>query len=195
MTRALVNAGFDVTGIDTSAEMLERARANVPSARFVCASAYDTSIQGYDAVVAVGEPLTYHALDSDADSLVFGFFQRVADSLPAGGQLIFDVIGLGEPSLTGRTWRSGNDWAILVETTERQTERSLLRNIQIFRRIGGLYRRSHEVHRIRLFDLPTLCNRLESCGFSSETSQSYANQQLPPRRHAFFATRLHRGAF
>ena len=61
LTRALIEAGFDVTGVDTSAELLDLARANVREARFVHASVYDTDVRNYDAVVAIGEPLTYHA--------------------------------------------------------------------------------------------------------------------------------------
>ena len=71
LTKALVEAGFEVTGVDTSAELLELARANVPKAHFVDASIYDTEIRDYDAVVAVGEPLTYHLEGADADNLVF----------------------------------------------------------------------------------------------------------------------------
>ena len=190
LTKALVDVGFEVTGVDTSAEMLQLARANIPEARFVHASIYDTEIRGYDAVVAVGEPLTYHSEEADADNVVRNFFQRVADALPSGGLLIFDVIGLGEPPLAGRTWSSGDDWAALVETTENQTARTLVRNIEVFRRIGDAYRRSHEVHRVHLFDLSVLRNQLSFCGFATETSRSYGAQQLPPRRHAFFATRL-----
>jgi SAM-dependent methyltransferase len=190
LTKALVDAGFEVTGVDTSADLLELARARVPAAHFVHAAVYDTEIHDYDAVVAVGEPLTYHPESADADNLISRFFQRVAQALPQGGVLIFDVIGLGEPSLTGRTWRSGDDWAVMVETTENQLERSLVRNIEVFRRVGDAYRRSHEVHRARLFDVSILCRQLASYGFAIETSQSYGAQPLPARRHAFFATRL-----
>lgn len=129
----------------------------------------------------LGEPLTYHAEGADADNLISGFFQRVAEALPPGGMLIFDVIGLDDPSLAGRTWNSGDDWAVLVETTENQTERTLVRNIETFRRVGEAYRRSHEVHRVRLFDVRRLCEKLASCGFATETAQSYGAQQLPPR--------------
>ncbi|MGP8092825.1 MAG: class I SAM-dependent methyltransferase [Candidatus Sulfotelmatobacter sp.] len=189
LTKALVAAGFDVTGVDTSADLLELARANVPAAHFVHASVYDVPIRGFDAVVALGEPLTYHAEGADADHLISLFFQRAAEALPPGGMLIFDVIGLGEPSLAGRTWRSGEDWAVLAEITENQAERTLVRNIETFRRVGEAYRRNHEVHRVRLFDIRTLCHQLASCRFAVETAQSYGGQQLPPRRHAFFATR------
>jgi len=194
LTKALVDAGFDATGLDASGELLKLARAPVPQAHFIQASVYDAQIQDCDAVVAVGEPLTYHPEDTDADDLINGFFQRVAQALPPGGVLIFDVIGQGEPSLAGRTWSSGDDWAVLVETTENQTERHLVRNIEVFRRAGESYRRSHEVHRVRLFDVLTLRNQLASCGFATETSQSYGGQQLPPRRCAFFATRRPTGS-
>jgi SAM-dependent methyltransferase len=190
LTKALTDAGLEVTGIDISADLLELARADVPRAHFLHASAYDVQIAGYDAVIAFGEPLTYHAESSDADKRLSCFFQRVADALPAGGMLIFDVIGLGEPSLAGRTWRSGDDWAVLVETTENQSERTLVRDIEIFRSVGDLYGRSREVHTVRLFDVSKLCEQLDSLGFATETARSYGAQELPPRRHAFFATRL-----
>lgn len=189
LTKALVDAGFEVTGVDTSAELLELARARVPSAQFLHASIYDTEIHDYDAIVAVGEPLTYHPEEADADNLVTTFFQRAAEALPPGGLLIFDVIGLGEPSLAGRTWTSGDDWAVLVETTEDQTARTLVRNIEVFRRIRDTYKRTHEVHRVHLYDLSRLRDQLSFHGFAIETSSYYGAQRLPPRRRAFFATR------
>ncbi|HYA64133.1 MAG TPA: class I SAM-dependent methyltransferase [Candidatus Sulfotelmatobacter sp.] len=85
LTKALVEAGFDVTGVDISAELLELARANVPTAHFVHASVYDAQIRDYDAVVAVGEPLTYHPESADADNLISRFFKCVAKALPPGG--------------------------------------------------------------------------------------------------------------
>jgi hypothetical protein len=40
--------------------------------------------------------------------------------------------------------KNRDDWAILVETTENQAERTLVRNIELFRRVGDLYRRSRD---------------------------------------------------
>jgi SAM-dependent methyltransferase len=190
LTEALLDAGFEVTGVDTSEELLQYARASAPAAHFIYASAYEVEILGYDAVIALGEPLTYHAEGAKADTLIGRFFESAAAALPAGGMLIFDVIGLGEPSLTGRTWRSGDDWAVLVETTEGQAERTLVRNIETFRRVGEAYRRGREVHRVRLFDVEKLRQQLAACGFATEITQSYGAQQLPPRRYALFATRV-----
>jgi hypothetical protein len=44
--------------------------------------------------------------------------QAVGFEAPARGILIFDVIELGGPSLAGRCWTSGDDWAVLVDTTK-----------------------------------------------------------------------------
>ena len=189
LTKALTEAGFEVTGIDSSAELLKIARTVAPAAHFVNASAYDFQLGACEAIVALNEPLTYHAENVDADDLVKRFFQRVAESLPAGGILIFDVVELGEPSLAGRTWASGDDWAVLVRTTEDQPTRTLVRSIETFRRVGESYRRAREVHRVRLFDTRTLCDQLAACGFATETALSYGAQPLLPRRRAFFATR------
>jgi hypothetical protein len=104
--------------------------------------------------------------------------------------LIFDAIETGEPSLAGRSWISGEDWAVLVETTENQSERTLVRDIETFRRIGEHYRRGRETHKVRLFDTQALCAELSSCGFRIHTMQSYGELQLPSRRRAFIATRL-----
>jgi SAM-dependent methyltransferase len=190
LTKALTDAGFDVVAVDVSAALLEMARAHAPMARFIHGSVYNIEIRDFDAVVAVGESLTYHAEPAEADPRLSRFFQQVAGSVPLGGMLIFDVIGLGQPSLAGRTWRSGDDWAVLTETTESQNERTLVRHIESFRRVGDLYRRSLEIHKVRLFDIGGLCDELASQGFATEITQCYGANPLPPRRHALFATRI-----
>jgi SAM-dependent methyltransferase len=182
LTEALADAGFDVVGVDTSAALLDMARARVPKVHFIHGSVYDVATQDFDAVVALGEPLTYHSEPDEARDRISRFFESVAKTIPEGGMLIFDVIGRGEPSLAGRTWRAGDDWAVMIETTESQSERILIRDIRSFRRVGELYRRSREVHKVRLFDVGCLCDQLASLGFATETRRSYGAQQLPPRR-------------
>jgi SAM-dependent methyltransferase len=189
LTAPLVQAGFEVTGIDNSAELLAIARAAVPRARFIHQSIYEAEIPACEAILAVGEPLTYHAEDSDGDTLLEGFLERAAAVLPAGGMLIFDVIELGEPSLAARVWRSGSDWAVLVDTKENQDSRTLIRDIETFRRVDQSYRRRREVHRVRLFDSGRLCNQIRDLGFAVETATEYGAQRLGPRRRAFFCTR------
>lgn len=190
LSAAMVEAGFDVTGVDNSADLLAIATAAVPHARFVKASIYGFQIPACEAIVAIGEPLTYHAEGAAADHLVRSFFQQAAGILPPGGMLIFDVIETGEPSLAGRFWRSGLDWAVLVDTAEDQASRTLIRTIETFRDVGGLYRRGHEIHRVRLFDTKEVASLLAGCGFATETAQAYGTERLAPRRRAFLCTRL-----
>jgi SAM-dependent methyltransferase len=190
LTAALVQGGFEATGIDQSSALLAMARAAVPRARFIHKSIYDAEIPACEAILAVGEPLTYHAEDADGDTLVKEFLERASHVLPAGGMLIFDVIEPGEPPLAGRGWSSGDDWATLVETRENQDSRTLVRDIETFRRVDQFYRRGREVHRVRLFDARTLCDQLATSGFAVETAQEYGAQRLGPRRRAFLCTRV-----
>jgi SAM-dependent methyltransferase len=185
LTEALAAAGFGATGIDSSAELLAIAQAAVPAARFINASIYDVEIPPSEAIIALGEPLTYHP-----EGRISGFFQSASAVLPPGGLLIFDIIETGEPSLSRRIWNSGDDWAVLVEITEDEASQTLTRNIETFRKVGDFYRRGREVHRVQLFDTHWLCDELAACGFEVETSQAYGTQPLAHRRRAFFATRL-----
>jgi len=151
--------------------MASPARANISQAKVLHTSAYEVEVRGCDAVLAAGEALTYHADPVDADHLVNSLFQRVAQLLPTGGMLIFDLIGLGEP-LTGGSWRPGDDWAVLVETVEDQTERKLIRNIDTFCQLNGSYRRGHEVHSVRPLDVSQLRGQLAGWGVVTERAQS-----------------------
>ncbi|HZY72903.1 MAG TPA: class I SAM-dependent methyltransferase [Edaphobacter sp.] len=189
LTAQLVADGFEVTGVDPSAELLAIARTVAPGARFVNSSIYETDLPACEAIVAVGEPLTYHAEGTDADRLVRSFFQRASAALPRGGMLIFDVIETGELSLSGRSWGSADDWAVLVETREDPDARALVRTIETFRRVDGMYRRGRELHRVRLFDTGEILSQLAACGFATETAQAYGALRLAPRRRAFFCTR------
>jgi hypothetical protein len=188
----LAAAGFEVTGVDDSAELLTIARAVVPGASFIHGSLYETPIPKCEAIVALGEPLTYHSDLATADMRVAMFFRRASEILPEGGMLIFDIIELGQPSLDGRNWTSGADWAVLSESSEDQASRILVRKIQTFRRVGEFYRRESETHTIRLLETPALIKQLADCGFSVETATAYGSHKLIPRRRAFFCTRIRR---
>ncbi|HEX4810700.1 MAG TPA: class I SAM-dependent methyltransferase [Bryobacteraceae bacterium] len=193
LSAALAETGFEVTGIDPSAELLSIAREASSMASFIHGSVYDVELPDCEAILAVGEPLTYHSEPAIADSLVESLFRRASEILPEGGMLIFDVIELGGPSLNHRYWSSGDDWAVLAKTEEDQSSRTLVRHIETFRQIGEFYRRECETHRVRLFETSTLLSQLAECGFSTATAQAYGTQPLSPRRRAFFSTRSNRG--
>lgn len=99
--------------------------------------------------------------------------------------LVFDVIETGGPSLVGRSWFSGEDWAVVAETGEDPAARTLARAIETFGRAGDLYRRGQEVHHVRVFDAAEFARQFAACGFTA----AYGAHRLPPRRRAFFCTR------
>jgi len=189
LTAALCEAGFAVTAVDPSPALLALARDAAPRAEFAGASAYDYELPPCDAVIALGEPLTYHEDAAAADSLVRGFLQRAARVLPSGGPLLFDLIETGAPPLDARFHRSADDYALLVATTEDTAARTLTREIELFRREGERYRRTRELHRVRLFETAEVLAWLDTAGFDCETVTAWGADSLPPRRCVFLAAR------
>jgi SAM-dependent methyltransferase len=189
-TRALVDAGFDALAIEPSAALLALARQAAPAARFHQASAYDVALDTCDAILAIGEVLTYHAPSEDAEARLRSFFGRASRALARGGLLVFDLIETGHPPLDARAWRAGPDWAVLSVSQEDAETRRLTREIDTFRDVGsGTYRRRREVHHVRLFDRALVVSWLEHEGFEVEVATTYGALTLPPRRVAFHASR------
>lgn len=187
-TRALLDAGFVVVAIEPSPAFAARARAAAPAAEVRCESAYGAALPPVDAILAIGEALSYHRREDDADARLRGFVAAAASSLEAGGLLAFDLIVAGEPSLAARGWTAGDDWAVLVATSE--DGRLLTRAIETFRTLDGVsYRRAREVHEVRTFDEATLVAWLDTAGFDVVAASAYGDHTLAPRRRAFFATR------
>jgi SAM-dependent methyltransferase len=188
-TRCFLDAGYNVWALEQSAALLEAARARAPEATFLpLGSVYETKLPAADAIVAIGEPLNYHSPGSDADELVRSFFKQAAASLRPGGVLAFDVIVCGDVSLDARSWSSGEDWAVLVETRE-QPDGWLCRNIETFVLRDGAYRRGHETHHVRVFDREKVTATLREEGFDVQTSEFWGDYRLAPRRCAFLCRR------
>ena len=189
-TRAFSDAGFSVLGVEPSEPLIERARKAAPRAEFVQASAYDIAFPACEAIAAVGEVLTYHDDLDRADDRIREFFRSAHAALAPGGLLAFDVIATGEPSLSGKSWASGEDWAVLVQVTEDSSHRSLVRELAVFRARTGHYRRSRESHSVRLFDPDEIRAWLSELGFAVEMRDAYGDYRLLPRRVAAIAQRL-----
>ena len=188
-SRIFSEAGFSVLGVELSGPLIEHARKAAPRAEFIQASAYDIELPDCAAIVALGEALTYHDDLGAADDLVRGFFGAAQIALARGGLLAFDMIVTGEPNLTGKTWALGEDWTVLVEVTEDQSRRALVREIEVFRAQSAHYRRSRERHLVRLFDSGDLFAWLSDLGFDVEMREAYGDYRLLPRRIAVTARR------
>jgi hypothetical protein len=82
---------------------------------------------------------------------------------------------------------SGSDWAVRSNNTEDTQERTLTRQITSFRKVGEWYRRSEEIHRVRLYPHTDLVVRLQQVGFAVELLHQYGDFELPPHLIGFLA--------
>jgi SAM-dependent methyltransferase len=187
---AFLAAGYVVTAADASAAMIALARQQAPGAQLVHSSLYDLDLPDCVAVAAIGEAFNYHDAPDLAEARLGEVFRAARDALVPGGLQVFDVIVAGGPPLDARGWRSGDDWAVLVEVREDAQSRTLVRAIETFHLHGGAYRRQSERHLVRIFDVDWLHRELVGLGFALETARGYGGCALPPRRLAFTARKL-----
>lgn len=185
----LVDAGYHVVGLDTSPAMIALARARVPQADFRVGSFVSAELPECVAVTAIGEVFSY-AFDSANDaSTRASLFRRIHEALVPGGLLLFDVADPERAPAgdTRRTHATGDDWAVLAETSRDDIAGVLRRRITTFRRAGILYRRDVEVHRLALLDPASVLESLRVAGFEPSRISSYGSTPFPPGLAGFLA--------
>lgn len=185
----LVNRGFDVLGIDISEAMIDLARRRAPQAEFRVASLFQADIPPCRAVTSLGECISY-LFDTGADDRALKqLFRRIHTALAPGGVFIFDVMEPGElgRSTTARSFSEGDDWVTVIEKREDRKRQTLTRRITTFRKVGDLYRRADEVHRVRLYEATKLAKELRRIGFRVRIIRRYGGHALHKARVAFIA--------
>ena len=187
LAEAMTEAGYDVIGVDVSEAMVALARTRAPSAEFRIGSFVATAIPECSAITAVGEVLCYAFDSANDDGERSGWFRRVYEALRPGGVLLFDIAGPERvpPRGAQRTWAIETDWAVLAESAIEEATGMLVRRIISFRRIGTLYRRDDEVHRLSLIDPAATLATLRAMGFEAEIIPVYDSVSLPPGVVAF----------
>lgn len=186
----LTKARYRVLGTDISEEMIAIARKRVPEAEFRVGSLFEADIPPCDAITSIGEVFNY-LFDSGNDRhTLVRLFRRVYDALTPGGVFVFDVAEPGQVTrgATTRGFSEGEDWIVLVEKEEDRERGTLTRRITSFRKVGDLYRRADEVHRLRLYTSTDIAGQLRRVGFRVRTMRSYGRYHLP-RAHAAFVAR------
>ncbi|MBI1917115.1 MAG: class I SAM-dependent methyltransferase [Planctomycetes bacterium] len=193
-TEAIVAAGYDVLGFDISEDMLALARQRVPRAEFRTTSFLTAELPSCIAVTAIGECLNYRFDANNTKRAVETLFHRIHDALQPGGLLLFDVAETRRVPGSGpqRNWWEGEDWAVLVEVYENRTKRLLTRQITSFRKVGELYRRDHEIHRLQLFERSALKKQLQGIGFRVRLLSGYGQPLFAPGHIGFLARKRRR---
>lgn len=174
--RELTRRGYDALGIDISPAMIALARKTAPEAQFITGSFLKMKLPPCVAVTALGEVLNYTLDRDNRRQELARFFRRVYDALRPGGVFIFDVAGRDrEVGRAPRRWSAGKDWAILLDVGR---DRDLLtRRMTIFRKSGKTYRRSEEVHQLRLYRSSEILKDLRGAGFAARTTRSYGTSK------------------
>lgn len=185
--RALCDAGYEALGIDQSPAMIRLARRNAPRAKFRVASFLDVKLPPCVAVTAIGECVNY-AFDPGSRKKLPTFFRRVHEALRPGGILVFDIV---EPGQVGgapqRKFIEGPGWAVLVEAREDRKRTLLTRRITSFRRVGKLYRRSEEIHRLHSYTAAELLVDLKRAGFQARILRGYGRFRFAPAHAGLLA--------
>jgi SAM-dependent methyltransferase len=184
LARELLAAGYEVLGVDQSRAMIALARRTAPEASFVVSSVYKAKLPPCDAVVSTGECLNY-AFDSAARGLgaLGKFFHRVHASLRPGGVFFFDLATTSR--LAAASGRVEKDWAVFVKPE--RARNVLTRRITIFRKQGRVYRRIHEIHRVRLYGPDQILTALSAAGFEASRTNRLGRFKLPPGVAGFLA--------
>lgn len=189
-SRVLADAGFEIWGVDISAEMLTLARASVPEARLTQASLWDVELPTCVAVTAIGEAFGYVApgMTINVDKLAERL-RTIHHALQPGGVLLFDIAGPGRSGPTGSRSVVRRFPGAFVSSVEHEHDGLLTREIDTFVADGPLYRRSVEHHRLRLYDPEQVDALLREQGFRTQPLPHYAELPLLPSWHAFAATK------
>ncbi len=193
LARALVDAGYEILGLDISEAMVQQARPRVPEAEFRMGSFVSVELPNCLAVTAIGEVLCYGLDPKNDERAREELFGRVHRALAPRGLFLFDIATpeRGTPGPPRRIFSEGPDWAALVEI---RVEKGLLKRYTTsFRKAGELYRRSHEVHQIALIEPASVLKSLEAAGFETQVIPAYGTAPLPEGLVAFLARKPDKG--
>jgi SAM-dependent methyltransferase len=176
--RELVDAGYDVIGIDLSPSMIDLARNRVPEGEFQVASLLKAKLPLCDAVTSLGECFNYLFDKKNSIVELRRLFRRVYAALKPAGVLIFDIAEPGRGKGPRQNHKEGADWAVMVDVDEDPSTNQLTRQITSFRRVGDLYTRDEEVHRLQLYSRSEIAKELRAVGFRVRTIAAYGDQPM-----------------
>lgn len=175
----LHEAGYDTLGVDLSDAFILQARERYPHLDYEVGSFLSAPLPACRAITALGEVFNYAFDPGNGWTSFTKWLARPFDALQPGGLLIFDVIGPGGTPEPRQVARRGDDWALMAHIEEDTEAMVLTRDITTFRKLGALYRRSEEVHRLHLFEPGELIDVLHEAGFEARRVPGLGDYLFP----------------
>lgn len=164
-------AGFNVTGLDLSKEMLDLAQNRADSTRqtidFVEGNMLDLSQLGqFDLVTCYSDSLCYMADEVEVGDV----FVQVANHLSDDGVFIFDVHSTYQTDKVFPGYshhENAEDFAMVWDTYADEPPHSVVHELTFFiKEEDGSFSRHDEVHEERTYDILTYDVLLEQAGFT-----------------------------
>lgn len=181
----LVDAGYSASGVDVSPAMIALARRQAPKADFTVGSLWTYRLPQCRALTALGEVLCYRPEGKSRN--LEPILRKAHKCLDPGGLFIFDVVEVNVDRNRKTTNSEGADWSCVVKVDYDEKRERLVRQITSFRRIGRLYRRSHERHEVQLYRPSDVSGALRRIGFRVRTVRKFGSYELLPGRIGFIA--------
>ena len=184
LARALLDEGFAVHGVDASPAMIELARANAAGGRFDVVKlptgrpvGAEGALPSANAVVSTGHVLNY----LDSPDAVAEALSEIARALRPGGLLAIDLMTerfCDARHISHPHCRVEDEWAILTRYS-RPADYRFDREITVFRRIDGTWRRTDEHHRNVTYEADTAVQVLAANGITARSQSAFGEEELP----------------
>lgn len=178
LAKVLCENGYHVTGIDGSAKMLQYARKNAPSAKFILGDARTFKLPSeYDAVFSTFDSLNHVMTLPELEKV----FENVYKCLNKGGIFIFDM-NMQEHFETRMKERLANTNErpeyLYIMRTEYDEERKLGKyTVTIFQPEDKYWRRSDIVLYQTWYPLEVIVSLLTKAGFTSIKTRALTHQR------------------
>jgi SAM-dependent methyltransferase len=164
--RLLAGLGYDVTAVERSSAMLQRATV-AAGVGYINADIREVDLgRRFDAVVSLFHVVSYQSTDQD----VLATFSRAADHLGSGGLFVFDfwytpAVLHNHPANRTKTVRTDSLEVVRTAVPHHDFAANCVdvNYTMVVTHRDGAVRRFSETHRMRYFDLP------EIDGFASKT--------------------------
>ena len=167
--------------------MIRLARKTAPDAEFSVADLSRARIPRCEAVTSLGEVLSYAWAGDHNGDRMRSLFARVFHALRPSGVFIFDFAVPGRESggMPHAGHWAGDGWTVLVDSVE--TSGILTRTITSFRKRGRYWRRSVEVHSLKILRAADVGRELSDAGFEIRQLRGFGEVRFQSGHAGFLA--------